>query len=185
MKDGKFTLKVTNNNIEFFNEDGSPCNSSVIEQLKSLAGREFITNAYVYVLKRKRYYKIGMTNDLHRRIGEQPGELEFAIPCGTYTQAKEIEKKIHAVCEPFRIKGDVFDLLPSQIDLLRNQKTILDDLSDNLGVISLFNRMVINFVEQKYDKRDREGLEDLYNLLKGVDTLNRSIERELYVGVNE
>lgn len=68
---------------------------------------------YVYVLKSESYYKIGRTNELHRRMGELKIQLPFRaelFKVFNTDNSKALEKHFHRIYAEYRANGEWFIL---------------------------------------------------------------------------
>ena len=81
---------------------------------KFIEGNE--SYGYVYLVRNEDIYKIGITKDLDRRLGQlKPDELINSIECINY---KEIEKELHDTFKDFRIpQTEYFRLDETQVEM--------------------------------------------------------------------
>jgi len=82
-------------------------------------------DGFVYLIKSGRYYKIGMTNDLHRRTREISIELperSETIHSITTDDPSGIEAYWHKRFSSKRVNGEWFSLTPSDIKAFRRRK---------------------------------------------------------------
>jgi len=87
--------------------------------------KENYQDGFVYLIKSGRYYKIGMTNDLHRRAREISIELperSETIHSITTDDPSGIEAYWHKRFASKRVNGEWFSLSPSDIKTFRRRK---------------------------------------------------------------
>lgn len=90
---------------------------------------------FIYILKSDKYYKIGITKNLDKRIDQlQTGNPhEIYLVCSTFVEnTSGFERKLHKEFDQYRISGEWFDLpyeqLEKLIEIIENGDFIADEL---------------------------------------------------------
>jgi hypothetical protein len=86
------------------------------------------SNKFIYILKSREYYKIGITKDVAKRMRElQTGNpIQHLFVCSSFfNDAPKIEKLLHETFAEYQIQGEWFELPSSKleelIELLENK----------------------------------------------------------------
>lgn len=78
---------------------------------------------FIYVIKSRTYYKIGLTNDVEGRIKklDTASESQLVLVCKIATNAmKKAETHLHERFSAGRVKGEWFNLSRHQLDFLES-----------------------------------------------------------------
>ncbi len=84
-----------------------------IQYLDKSEDKKIDKNGYIYLIKCEKYYKIGRTNNVKKRIKTFSVEMPFDIKLINSWKVSDMfgcEKQVHEKFEDFRINGEWFDL---------------------------------------------------------------------------
>jgi hypothetical protein len=79
------------------------------------------SNRFIYVLKSRKYYKIGIAKDVEKRMRElQTGDpIKHLFVCSSFFEdAPKFEKRLHEAFDEYRVEGEWFELPPEKLEEL-------------------------------------------------------------------